>query len=249
MHIMQQAVTFQSQGEIISANLGIPHKGAPCVIMSHGLEGSKDGLKWLLLASRLYKEGFAYLRFNYRGCGEGEQASEGRFEDATLSSRILDYRKAINFIGTTEVDRNRLAVVASSFGGTVVITACDSRIKAMVTFATPCRFRMPADETYKVYKGERFFDLPSGRRLKQEFFEDISKCDVCGVVAETGCPLLVIHGDADDLVPVADAHCIYEKANEPKCLHIIEGGNHSFDDNKIMQQIASLAIRWFKQYL
>ena len=250
MSDIQQAITFKSQGETIFANIGIPSEEAPCVIMSHGMEGSKDGKKWLLLASRLYKAGFAYLRFNYRGCGVGKETSEGRFEDTTLGSRIQDYRAAINFIKTNAVGKNRLAVVGSSFGGTVAIAAYDSRIKAMVTLATPCKFKIPADDTYKVYKGERFFELPSsGRRLKKGFFTEVSEYDACSAIEEIGCPLLVIHGDTDDLVPVTDAYYIYEKANEPKRLQIIEGGSHGFDEYGHMERIVSLTVDWFKQYL
>ena len=106
---MEQVVTFFSQGQVIFANLGLPFAGSPCVIMSHGLEGSKDGKKWLLLASRLYQSGFSYLRFNYRGCGEGNEASEGKFEDTTLSGRIQDYQAAIDFVNSNAVDRNRIA--------------------------------------------------------------------------------------------------------------------------------------------
>lgn len=246
---MQQAVTFRSQGKTIVANLGIPSKGATCVIMSHGMEGSKDGQKWLLLANKLYREGIAYLRFNYRGCGMGREASQGRLEDTTLSSRIRDYWAAIDFISATAVDRNRLAVVGSSLGGTVAIAAFDSRIKAMVTLATPCEFKIPSDDMYKVYQGEWLFELPSGREIKKEFFNDISKYDVCSEVEKISCPLLIIHGDADNMIPLENAHCIYERANEPKRLEIIEGGNHSFDNPEHIKLIVRLTLDWFRQYL
>ena len=246
---MEKCVTFKSRNEAIFANLGIPHEGAPCVIMSHGMEGSKEGNKWLLLASRLYKAGFAYLRFNYRSCGAGEEISQGRFEDTTLSRRIQDYRAAVNFVEATAVDKNRLAVVGSSLGGTVAIAARERRIKAMVTLATPCRFKIPHDDMYKVYKGERIFELPSGSKIKREFFADISEYDFCGAVGEIGCPLLVIHGDNDDLVSLENARCIYEKANKPKRLEIIKGGNHSLDEPGKMERIAGLTVDWFRQYL
>ncbi len=173
----------------------------------------------------------------------------GNFEDTTLSGRIQDYRAAIDFIQTTAVDVNRLAVVGSSFGGTVAIAAHDVRIKAMVTLATPCKFKIPTDEHFRVYQGERFFELSSGRRLKRGFFTDLREYDVCGAVAEVGCPLLVIHGSADGLVPVENAHYIYERAKEPKRLEIIEGGSHSFNESNNIEQVINLTLNWLRLYL
>jgi len=246
---MEQVVTFLSQGQVLFANLGLPCAGSPCVIMSHGLEGSKDGEKWLLLASRLYHSGFSYLRFNYRGCGEGSEASEGNFEDTTLSRRIQDYRAAIDFVNTAAVDSNRLAVVASSLGGMVAIAAHDVRTRAMVTLATPYRFQIPHDDQFKVYKNERFLELQSGKRIKKRFFTDIKNYDLSSAVAKIDCPLLVIHGSADKLVPLENAHHLYKKAKEPKRLEIIEGGSHSFNESNHLEQVISLTLDWLKQYL
>jgi predicted alpha/beta-fold hydrolase len=95
--VLEQQASFLSQGQTIKANLAIPFHAAPCVIMSHGLEGSKDGEKWLEFVPRLQPEGFACLRFNYRGCGAGSEKSDGDFIDTTLSNRIHDYRSAIDF--------------------------------------------------------------------------------------------------------------------------------------------------------
>ena len=246
---MEQVVTFLSQGQVIFANLSLPYVGAPGIIMSHGLEGSKDADKWLLLASRLYDAGFACLRFNYRGCGEGREKSEGNFEDTTLSRRIQDYRAALDFIETIPVGKNRLGVVGSSFGGTVAIAAQDTRVKAMVTMATPCRFKVPAEEQFREYQARGFFELSSGRRLKTQFLHDIRHYDVGNTVGKIGCPLLIIHGSADEDVPVENAHHLYEKAKAPKRLKIIEGGNHGFNDPTHLEQVISLTSDWLKRYL
>jgi predicted alpha/beta-fold hydrolase len=49
-----QPVIIQSQGQEMRANFCLPRPEAPCVVASHGLEGSKDGDKWLILSQRLY---------------------------------------------------------------------------------------------------------------------------------------------------------------------------------------------------
>ena len=246
---MEKPVIFHSQGQAIFANLSLPYIGAPCIIMSHGLEGSKDADKWLLLTSRLYDAGFACLRFNYRGCGEGREKSEGKFEDTTLSGRIQDYQAALDFVETTDIDKDRLGVIGSSFGGTVAIAAQDTRVKAMVTMATPCRFKLPTEEQLRVYQTRGFFDLPSDRRLKTRFLHDIQRYNVCHAAGKIDYPVLIIHGSADADVPVENAHDLYKKARGPKRLKIIEGGNHGFNNPAHLEQVISLACDWLRRYL
>lgn len=197
---MDQLATFYSGGQTIRANLDIPSPGAPCIIISHGLEGSKDGDKWLDFAPKLISEGFACLRFNYRGCGTDKEKSDGDFIDTTLTRRIQDYNSAIDFAQSLDINKNRIGVIGSSFGGTVAIVARDRRIKAMVTLSTPCRFKKPSDKESKIYENKGFHVLPSGRRLLPDFFQDFLKYDVCKATREIGCPLLVIHGGSDKLV-------------------------------------------------
>jgi fermentation-respiration switch protein FrsA (DUF1100 family) len=41
------------------------------------------------------------------------------------------------------------------------------------------------------------------------------------------CPLLILHGDRDDLVPVAHGRALFAAAPEPKRLEILEGAGHN----------------------
>jgi len=246
---MDRIVTFYSQGQAIAANLSIPFEGVPCVIMSHGLEGSKDGAKWQLLATKLYEAGIASLRFNYRGCGHGKDKSQGKFEETTLSGRIQDFRAALDFVEGKAVDGSRLGVVGSSLGGVVAIAAWDKRIKAVVAIATPYQFPTPPEEQLRHIQDAEYFNLPSGRRIRTEFLKELWHHDTGHDVGTVKCPLLIIHGSADKDVPVNDAQRLYEKVNEPKRLEIIKGGSHGFDDPIHLQQVASLALDWFRRYL
>jgi len=111
---------------------------AACILTLHGLESSKDSGKWPIVALRLYDEGYACLRFNFRGCGEGPEKSEGKIEDTSLTGRIKDYLAALQFLQDTgRVDMDRLGIIGSSFGGMVAIAAQEKkRIKAMVTLSS-----------------------------------------------------------------------------------------------------------------
>lgn len=230
-------------------NLRLPQKGAPCVLFSHGFESSKDGDKWLELSSRLYDAGFASLRFSYRGCGEGEERSEGEFEDTTLTGRILDYKAAIAFLHQAKINTTRLGVIGSSFGGMVALAARDDRIRAMITLATPFFFPSPSELELKQSKDKGYFELGSGKRLRMDFFEDLTKYNIGAEIKKIHYPLLIIHGAMDETVPVEQAYGLYRHATEPKRLEIIEEANHIFDKPEHLETVINLSIEWFKSYL
>ena len=246
---MEQLVVIHNQGQKMFGNLYLPQEAAPCVLISHGLESSKDGDKWLVLSPRLYDAGFACLRFSYRGCGEGEEKSEGEFEDTTLTGRISDYKAAIAFLHQAGIDNTRLGVIGSSFGGMVALAASDDRIRAMITLATPFSFPSSSEPGLKHSKDKDYFELKSGKRLRVGFFEDLTKYSIGDEVKKIHCPLLIIHGTMDDVVPVEHAHQLYRHANEPKRLEIIEGANHGFDKPEHLETVINLSIEWLKRYL
>ena len=242
------SILFYSEGKRIYGNLHLPNKkNPPCIITLHGLESSKDSGKWPILASKLCEAGFACLRFSFRGCGEGKEKSEGNFEDTSLTSRIKDYEAALRFLENTgKVDMNKLGVIGSSFGGMVAIAAQNRKIKAMVVLATPYTLSKPINLQLKTE--EEYYVLPSGRRLKKEFFEDLQKYNLLKAIKNTP-PILIVHGDTDELVPVEHAYRLYKAAKKPKKLEIIEGGDHTFSQAKDLDRVINLTLEWFKKYL
>ncbi|MEM3725767.1 MAG: alpha/beta fold hydrolase [Candidatus Bathyarchaeia archaeon] len=248
MSAKMESVTFHCNGKRIFGNLHSPYKGAPCIIALHGLESDKDSGKWPIMASRLCREGYACLRFNFRGCGNGPEKSEGLFEDTCLTSRIEDYRAAIKFLWNNgEVDVNRLGVIGSSFGGMVALAAQDERVKAMVVMATPYRIPVLGEAKFSRELGA-YYELPSGRRLKENFFKDLGKYDLLEAVKKAP-PILIIHGSMDEIVPVEHALKIYEAAPEPKRLEIIDGADHIFSRAEHLDKVINLSLEWFNKYL
>ena len=209
-----------------------PREGtSTCVITCHGLYSSKDSEKYVGIARRFCGEGLAVLRFDFRGCGE----SGGLFEDTSVTGRMEDLEGALDFV--QEQGCESIGVMGSSLGGTVaVLTAAkDRRVKALVTWATPCRL----DE---LFRGEGIEGL---EKLRQ----DVSKYDVVKAVKETHCPVLIVHGSLDEHVSLSHAEVLYENANEPKNIKIIEGADHRLTNPSHRRRAVELTLDWFRRYL
>jgi dipeptidyl aminopeptidase/acylaminoacyl peptidase len=250
-----ERVSFDSEGYKLIGDLHLPPgKNAPCIVSCHGLASSKDSEKWLTFACRAEDEGYAAFRFNFRGCGWGNDWSEGDSEDTTLSNRIKDYKAALDFLENTgKVDFSRLGVIGSSLGGCTIIAANDPRPKAYVALATPYRFGRPTPEMLKSFQERGYYENPRVEeprfaRIRKDLYDDFEQYDMGEAIKRVKYPLLIIHG-SKDLIPASDAYALYEKANEPKKLEIIEGGSHRFVDTGHLGRVIELSIGWFKEYL
>jgi fermentation-respiration switch protein FrsA (DUF1100 family) len=62
-------------------------------------------------------------------------------------------------------------------------------------------------------------------------------------------PLLLIHGDADTLIPVSHAHQMFAAAREPKKLWIVEGAEHCGGYFADRAGYVARVARFFDQYL
>jgi len=232
-----ETVTFQSEGQRISGILHVPDVWSrACVIASHGLLSSKNSEKYIALGERFSREGFAMLRFDFRGVGE----SEGRLEDDTVSRRIVDLGAAIDFVKSRPGLGNRIALVGSSLGGYVSLikASMDKEIRAVVVWATPFHL-----DDLKSNKGTEGHPLPA-----EPFFKDLPKHRLLPLLPKVS-NCMVVHGEKDELVPVDQAWEIFHSLGGPKEIHIIEGADHRLTNPKHRQRAMDLTTEWFKKYL
>jgi dipeptidyl aminopeptidase/acylaminoacyl peptidase len=238
-----EAIPFYVEGQRLWGTLHRPANARPpCIIGLHGFEGEKDRGKWPVFAGRFCEAGYAFLRFNFRGCGTGREKSEGQFEDTSLTGRIRDYEAALHVVKEQRaVNGQRIGVVGSSFGGMVAVAAQNSHIRAMVTLATPLTL-FPGGEPPPNREDGRI-TLPSGRQVKDSFVKDLHRHDLLDAV-KTAPPLLILHGSTDVVAPVADAYALYDAAADPKHLEILAGSDH-----RDLERVIDLSLRWFQRYL
>lgn len=197
------------------------------IIVCHGYSGNKD--TELKFAPFLNKAGYNTLFFDFRGHGEsgGDYTSLGYYE-------VQDLLGAIEYLKKREdVDPTKIALIGTSMGaGTSLLAAAKSKdIKALIedsgfatiregvscglkTFGIP-NFLIPF-ASYLVHKAMGWhlnFDVKEGEPIK--FIKNIP------------CPLFIIHGDKDSLIPVRNAYKIYKEANEPKEIWITKNIEHA----------------------
>jgi len=197
------------------------------------------------LAERFCAAGFVTLIFNFRGTG----LAQGNLD---MLGWTRDLKAAIDYLASLdEVDKSRLCLLGSSAGAavSVYVTANDPRVSSLVTFACPANFGFLADKQRAKALIDHFRsiglirdkDFPPSVDGWLDGFNTVSPLRWIGRISPR--PLLLIHGDKDDLVPVEHAHTLYEHAREPKELVIIPSAGHRL---RLEEKAITTALNWLK---
>ncbi len=224
----------------------------PLVIVGHGFTGSKEGGGGALaMADELAGRGFDALLFDCTGCGE----SEGLWEEITLSRQVEDLAAVVGWARMGEY--RRIILNGRSFGGATVLAyaAADPRITAVCTWAAVARpLRLFGGSAVEEFTpggpAEKKITLNDGSGslcLQGRFFQDLQRYNLPGCAAGISPrPLLLIHGTADEVVPVDEARLLFEAADEPKQLALIEGADHRFSDHAA--GVWKIFFNWLQQW-
>lgn len=200
------------------------------VIVCHGFTGSKEGGgKAKTMAEALsVMTGFSFVLFDFAGNGQ----SEGKFEDLTLTHQIQDLNAVVEWC--LEQEPGPVVTMGRSFGGSTVLAqaAKDPRVGAICTWAAPVHLKnLFAEVILSETDDDRVVlaDENGTVHLKRDFIQDLARHDLLQAAADLSPrPLLIVHGQNDDVVPVSDAQELSAAAAEPKELHIIPQADHQF---------------------
>lgn len=214
------------------------------VILGHGVTGNKDRPLLVAVAEGLEKRGWACLRISYTGNGE----SEGRFEDSCISKEISDLTSVIDDVP----DDVKIAYVGHSMGGAVgVMTASqDARIHVLVSLAGMTHTADFAKREFgEVTPGQgNMWDEPE-HPLSETFWSDLTTIgSTLEAAAKVVQPWLLVHGDADDLVPIHDGEEAFAAATCEKQWLPIPGAGHVFDASSY-PLIVEAVDGWLRKHL
>tara|TARA_B100000035_G_C21005770_1_gene557206 strand:+ start:186 stop:920 length:735 start_codon:yes stop_codon:yes gene_type:complete len=242
---MEEIIT-NSKGETLDYTFHNPgNQSRDILIIGHGVTGNKDRPFVIALAEAVASEGMAVLRFSFSGNG----SSGGDFRECTISKEIED----LNAVVTAAVNNGyRVTYAGHSMGGAVGVLAAamDERIKHLISLAGMVNTKDFYDREF----GEETPDegcmweeqsCPLSSTYKNDMYEIGS---VVSKASEVKVPWLLIHGDADDVVPIEDSRQIFAQANDPKKIIEIPGANHVFSESGFVP-MSEAVIDWIGEIL
>ena len=216
-----------AQGEKIDYAFHPAKSNSPfTVIIGHGVTGNKDRPFIETLAVCLAKAGIPALRFSFAGNGD----SGGSFADCCISKEVDDLGAVIDALAE---QGRRIAYVGHSLGGAVGVkrAVTDDRIELLVSLAGMVHTKKFSETEFGDEKpGTGHMWGKEDCPLSQMFVDDMNSIGtVIGLGASVKVPWLLVHGTADDVVPIEESREMFEQANEPKELYEIPGSDHVFD--------------------
>lgn len=178
------------------------------VIFFHGNGGNVSYCDWV--GETLAERGLDVLLFDYRGYGrsEGDLSGErGLYADADAA-----YDFVTKDLG---VPAGRVALYGQSLGTAAATDVASRRECGALVLESGLSSAGDMAGTILPW-------LPRfARGLTHNKFDSVSK------LKRVGCPVLVVHGDRDEIIPPEQGRKLFEAAPEPKRLRIIEGAGHN----------------------
>ncbi|QEW08588.1 alpha/beta fold hydrolase [Nitrincola iocasae] len=189
------------------------------VILTHGWGANRQAL--LPLVPMLVAAGWNVLLFDVRNHGNSD---EDTFSSMPRFAEDID--AAIAWLNNTQ-GKCPIALIGHSVGAAATLLAASRRndITAVVSLSS---FAHPADmmKRWLVEKGIPFYPLGwyvlrYVQRVIGYRFDSIAPVDT---LTRIHCPVLLVHGDRDTIIPLEDAYTLASKTNNA-VLRVVPGGH------------------------
>ena len=178
--------------------------GRPAILFLHG--NAQDVYSWSLVREDLEAAACRLLLIDYRGYGksEGEPSESGLY---------LDGRASLSWLQGQGIPAGDTVIFGKSLGGGVACEIARDRVLAGLV--------LESTFTSLASVAGNLFPFAPGMKPGAHAYDSVNK------LKEISCPLLVIHGERDMLIPVAEGLALYQAAGEPRELFIVRGAGHN----------------------
>lgn len=197
------------------------------LIMAHGFRGSRDGGGRSTAFAQMAAGVCKVVRFNFNG--------------SQILSRQVEELQAVIANVRAKLKPQKLFLLGRSLGGaaSMITAAADENIDGLILWATPNDLR----KTFWSALGEELYNkLDAGETLHLEdergkmdltpdFLTDLDKYDLSALMSDwQERPLLILHGEQDVTVDVAQGRRNFDLAGGDKEIYTFANGDHTFTE-------------------
>ena len=215
-----ERVEFPLEGITLPAYLRKPRgvSRPPVVLFLSGLDSAKE--EHATFESFFLRRGIATLTLDGPGQGETWYRMKMRVDFEVTASAAIDW-----LLGRADVDGTRVGICGVSLGGYLAprCAAFEPRLRAVAScgglHSLEDRALVSAFHLRRWIHIWGAKDEADVRRLSKG-------ATLAGAAKNIRAPLLVVHGDKDNLIPPADPYRTYEQASGPKRWVCYPEGNH-----------------------
>jgi len=216
-----ERVMIPYEGKHLAGNLRKPAGAvkSPVVVMCMGLDSTKEEMD--SNESVFLARGMATLAFDGPGQGEGEYDFAIRGDYEAVVGSVID------FVATRgDLDAARVGLWGVSLGGYYAprAAAFDKRIKACIALSGPFEWAEYYDLLPELTRNT--FQVRSRSRTEAEARERAATLTLKNVAKNITCPLFIVAGKHDGIVPWQEGERLAAAASGPVVRCFIEDGNH-----------------------
>jgi fermentation-respiration switch protein FrsA (DUF1100 family) len=200
--------SFETEDGVRLGGWFIPARGSSggaAVLVFNGNAGDRSFRS--PLATVLSRAGLSVMLFDYRGYGgnPGSPSEAGLIADARAARACLLSRPGVR--------ADRIVYFGESLGCAVAVALAVEQPPAALVLRSPFASMVSLGRTHYPF-------LPVGLLLRDRFNSRRR-------VTRLSCPVLVLAGERDAIVPIGESEKLYDAASEPKRLVVIPGADHN----------------------
>ena len=215
-----------------------PSENGALILVAHGHSDMRSPMLYSMYA----QNGYGVLAWDFRAHGEsgGEHSTLGYYE-------ALDVEAALEY-GLQQANVEHIGAWGGSMGGVAVLEATARReeIEAVVIDSA---FATLEDELKWVVTSNIFlpfirFFAEKETGVKMEMLRPVDR-----IKAISPRPIMIIHGEGDNVIPVDSAQKLYEVAGNPRYLWTEAGVNHVGMYSMYPEMYEERVVNFFDVYL
>ena len=253
---MKEKIFFKnSKGYKLCGILSNPDfsKKEKITVLCHGFTTDKNSSSNIMFEKILNENKISTFRFDFTGHGE----SEGKLDEITISIAADDVLSAIKFLKRRGY--SKIGLIGSSFGGLASILASSKSndlhiiaLKSPVSDFYELFLLQGGKQLIEKWRKDGYINYTSNNgnnfKLNYSLLKEAQEINSYKVAPKIKIPVLIVHGDCDEAVPLAQSKKLASLLKNCK-LEIIKGADHRYSNpehfNKMISLISDFIIKNF----